>query len=661
MSEVTHLEYFERPYRSEPSDLEVNVLTTRYFHRVFPRHQLFKHFASAYRPTLGENINVEVKSNEFLQNITYIVIAHGKIVNAKSVDVSDVKTYYFKIKATFDLVPKVTVIVYQFKNDVIVAEKADVELKEHLNNFVKLRLSTTETQPGKDVNIEIITNPDSYVGLMGVDQSVLLLKKNDGLTKESAFEEMDEYQKHFFNAGPGPWTAAAQPYAYPYFANAYVEPFEQSHVILFTNTKRDLPQSYPEARIVYENEYSGGESLVTSYSSIPFSRSFGNQAENPVVPPRIRTEFPETILWEDFNVTEPDGVLSISRKMPDTITSWVISAFSVDPKTGLGLTRESKSVKVFQPFFISLNLPYSVKRGEIVAVSAILFNYLDTNIVANLSLHNENGEFEFVDDDPNNQRSRYRQVVVASDEGVASTFLIRFTAVGQIPLKLSATSAIAADAVVRILRVDPEGVPQYVNKVSFIDLRNTNRLDITERVDVPFNAVPQSLKININVIGDLLGGTIENLHQLIRLPTGCGEQNMLNFVPNIVVLDYLHAAGNVDEKIKDKAIKFLESGYQQELKYRHPDGSYSAFGSGTGSTWLTAFVVKSFKQAQKYIDFDDKVIDEALNFLQSVQNQNDGSFPENGYILDHKMQGGSSKGVALTAYAAITFLQNGVS
>lgn len=104
----------------------------------------------------------------------------------------------------------------------------------------------------------------------------------------------------------------------------------------------------------------------------------------------------------------------------------------------------------------------------------------------------------------------------------------------------------------------------------------------------------------------------------------------------------------------------MESGYQQELKYRHPDGSYSAFGSGAGSTWLTAFVVKSFKQAEKYIDLDDKVIDEALNFLQSVQNPNDGSFPENGYILDHKMQGGSSKGVALTAYTAITFLQNGV-
>ncbi|XP_037051859.1 CD109 antigen-like [Bradysia coprophila] len=625
MSELTYLDYFYTQDPGKPSALEVNVLTTR--------------------PTLGENIIVEVRSNEFLQNVTYIAIAHGKIMNAKSVDVPDLKSYSFKIRATFDLVPKVTIIVYRFKNDDFVAKKVDVEIREHLNNFVKLKLSTGETQPGQEVGIEVITNPESYVGLMGVDQSVLLLKKNDGLTKENAFEEMEDYQEQFFNAGPGPWTAPEQPYRNDFAM------FRQSHVILFTNAKI-------KRRYQYENQYSAGIMYdEVSYSSSPLERP----PENPVEPPRIRTEFPETIFWEDFNITEPDGILTISRKMPDTITSWVISAFSVDPKTGLGLTREPKSLKVFQPFFISLNLPFSVKRGEVVAVPVVLFNYMDTNVVANLILHNENGEFEFVDDDRSNQRSRHRQVDVASDAGIASTFLIRFTAVGQIPLKISATSAIAADAIVRILQVDPEGVPQYVNKVSFIDLRNTNHLDITETIDAPANAVPQSLKINVNVIGDLLGGTIENLHQLIRLPTGCGEQNMLKFVPNIVVLDYLHAAGNVDEKVKDKTVKFLESGYQQELKYRHPDGSYSAFGGSYGSggsTWLTAFVVKSFKQAEKYIDIDSKVIDEGLNYLQSVQDGSDGSFPENGYILDRKMQGGSNKGIALTAYVAITFLQN---
>ena len=34
----------------------------------------------------------------------------------------------------------------------------------------------TQAKPGEKVDIKVTTNPDSYVGLMGVDQSVLLLK-----------------------------------------------------------------------------------------------------------------------------------------------------------------------------------------------------------------------------------------------------------------------------------------------------------------------------------------------------------------------------------------------------------------------------------------------------------------------------------------------------
>lgn len=36
-----------------------------------------------------------------------------------------------------------------------------------------------------------------------------------------------------------------------------------------------------------------------------------------------------------------------------------------------------------------------------------------------------------------------------------------------------------------------------------------------------------------------MGPSILNLANLIRMPSGCGEQNMLNFVPNIMILNYL--------------------------------------------------------------------------------------------------------------------------
>ncbi|XP_055324613.1 thioester-containing protein 1 allele S1-like [Sitodiplosis mosellana] len=642
LDEEKRLGYFYPRTTDEPSELEAKVISKR--------------------PTLNQNVLVEVQSKRLLQNFTYQVIGRGKLIYAETVAVPNRNYHVFKFNATFDIAPKATVIVYRFKDNEIVATKTELTINDDLNNFVKLKLSTPEAQPGKDINIDVITKPESYVGLVGVDQSVLLLKNNEDLSKEQAFRELEYYQHSKHYTGNGPWSV--EPHNY---INDYFRPFQQSGTILFTNAKKDEYRYQLVNRVVYYDEPLIQEDAIDiRFQAMPAVSSYQHQYEAvsysqtaPVEPPRVRTEFPETWLWEDIDVNNPNGTVTLTRKVPDTITSWVISAFSVNGANGLGLTKNPKTLNVFQPFFVSLNLPYSVKRGEVVAVPVVLFNYLNTDLTAAVVLDNENGDFEFVDDVEGDHSTRERTVSVESNSGVSSTFLVRFTSVGQIPLKVTATSAVAGDAVVRILQVDPEGIPQFINKAVFVDLREVDKFDAVQNVDVPENAVPGSLKINVNAIGDLLGGAIQNLHQLIRLPTGCGEQNMLNFVPNIVVLDYLKAAGNLDPAIKDKAIKYLLSGYQRELTYRHNNGSFSAFGKSDrkGSTWLTAFVVKSFKQAEDYIDVDSKVIDEALEFLSDVQAA-DGSFPEFGYVLSKAMQGGSSKGVALTAYTAIAFLKN---
>ena len=69
------------------------------------------------------------------------------------------------------------------------------------------------------------------------------------------------------------------------------------------------------------------------------------------------------------------------------------------------------------------------------------------------------------------------------------------------------------------------------------------------------------------------------------MPYGCGEQNMVTFVPNIVALRYLECTGQGNPELGKNAIRFMEAGYQRELAYKHKDGSYSAFGRGTGSLW----------------------------------------------------------------------------
>lgn len=61
-------------------------------------------------------------------------------------------------------------------------------------------------------------------------------------------------------------------------------------------------------------------------------------------------------------------------------------------------------------------------------------------------------------------------------------------------------------------------------------------------------------------LGDILGSAIQNTQDLLRMPYGCGEQNMVLFAPNIYVLDYLNETQQLTQKVKDKAIDYLNMG-----------------------------------------------------------------------------------------------------
>lgn len=177
-------------------------------------------------------------------------------------------------------------------------------------------------------------------------------------------------------------------------------------------------------------------------------------------------------------------------------------------------------------------------------------------------------------------------------------------------------------------------------------------------INVPVNAVTDSTNVKISIVGEVLGSVIKNLDNLIQMPYGCGEQNMINFVPDIAVLDYLTITDKLTSNIKTNAINYMEQGYQRELTYMHPNGGYSAFGDSGGanaSTWLTAFVIRSFVEGEVYITIDQNVISQGFSFLVSTQNP-DGSFQENGFIIHTDLKGGESGELGLTCYVLLAFL-----
>ncbi|XP_027442385.2 C3 and PZP-like alpha-2-macroglobulin domain-containing protein 8 isoform X3 [Zalophus californianus] len=179
---------------------------------------------------------------------------------------------------------------------------------------------------------------------------------------------------------------------------------------------------------------------------------------------------------------------------------------------------------------------------------------------------------------------------------------------------------------------------------------------------VPHSAIPGSERAVASVIGDVMGPTLNHLSNLLRLPFGCGEQNMIHFAPNIFVLKYLQKTQQLSPEVERETTDYLVQGYQRQLTYRHQDGSYSAFGErdASGSMWLTAFVLKSFAQARSFIFIDPQELAAAKGWIVRQQ-QVDGSFPAVGRILNKDIQGGIHGTVPLTAYVVAALLETGTA
>lgn len=152
--------------------------------------------------------------------------------------------------------------------------------------------------------------------------------------------------------------------------------------------------------------------------------------------------------------------------MPDTITSWIISAFAINTDNGLGLTKTARRLQVFQPFFVSLNLPYAIKRGEILTVPIIVYNYLEHDVDADVVLHNNNDEFDFIEADNSivENGERRKMITIASNDGVSVSFAIRPRKIGAISLRASVLSQYAGDSIVHVLNVESDGIPKFENK-----------------------------------------------------------------------------------------------------------------------------------------------------------------------------------------------------
>lgn len=158
-------------------------------------YQLCNNFVVNFSPKINKDVTIEVESTVNMRFLTYQILGRGDIIITQTIQIDNQQSHTFSFLASFAMVPKAQVIVYTVKNDEIISDHIEIDFGNDLQNFLTIELSTDQASPGQEIDITVISKPNSYVGLLGVDQSVLLLRKGNDLEKIEVFDELEQYEK----------------------------------------------------------------------------------------------------------------------------------------------------------------------------------------------------------------------------------------------------------------------------------------------------------------------------------------------------------------------------------------------------------------------------------------------------------------------------------
>jgi len=366
--------------------------------------------------------------------------------------------------------------------------------------------------------------------------------------------------------------------------------------------------------------------------------------------PHVRSYFPEALYINPEILTDGNGDASISVPIADSITTWRMAMLASTESGALGSA--SSSLKVFQDFFVDLDLPVTLTQGDRVSIPVAVYNY--SGNPGKVSLQLQPADWYSLDND-----SPEKTVAVESGRVGGSHFTLNANRIGKFKLTLSARmedsqgANTGEDIVVREIEVIPNGREQ--------NLVFNGRLESSAHHDLDFPAasIPDATSVLVRLYPGPLSQIVEGMDSILRMPYGCFEQTSSSTYPNVLALDYMKRTKKLTPEIHAKAEGFIANGYQRLLTFEVPGGGFSWFGEAPANKILTAYGLMEFNDMSKVSDVDPRLIERTGEWL-ARQQQPDGSWkPDTYFINEGATNRYNSDVLRITAYIAWSLANTG--
>lgn len=331
--------------------------------------------------------------------------------------------------------------------------------------------------------------------------------------------------------------------------------------------------------------------------------------------PRVREFFPETFIFEPALITDAKGTARLPVTMPDAITTWRVTSFASSQKGQLGSALSQ--IKVFQDFFVDIDLPVALTEGDEISIPIAVYNYLPKDQEIKLVLQEEDW-FDILEKSEISKRLKKDEVSVVY-------FPIKVKKIGYYSMLVKAYGEVKSDAIKRRIAVLPDGR-------KFEDIIS-DRLEgtVTKNISFPNNSIKDANTLILKIFPGIYSQIVEGLDGLFRMPFGCFEQTSSVTYPNILLLNYLRQTEQIKPETEMAAEEYISVGYQRLLSFEVKGGGFSWFGDAPANKVLTAYGLMEFNDMLKVYEIDERLIDRTAQWLKNQQNKNGSWSPDKQY------------------------------
>ncbi|KAL8174805.1 UNVERIFIED_CONTAM: hypothetical protein K2H54_054091, partial [Gekko kuhli] len=660
---------------------------------------LYIDWASNYKVLrVGDNLNINIhplsRYIDEIHHYSYLILSKGKIVSYGTQDKIEGSVYQsLTFQLTYEMVPSARLLVYYIVTGEgtaeLVADSVWLNVEQKCGNSIEVRLSKSQESynPGQVVSLSLKSQFDSFIALSSMDKAIYGITGRKKRPMERAFLQLENSDLGC-GAGGGQNNADVFRMAgLTFLTNANAEDSKEAdeacdaivrserstisediekkvsryrhkevqkccrsgakeYPLSQTCSQRASRISVPVCRKAFEDccEFANKLRLTEPHKVLILAR-MQMEAFLDVDEPVIRSYFPESWLWEVHQVARSK---TLSVTLPDSLTTWEIQGVGISDK-GICVA-EALQVEVIKYVFLSVNIPYSVVRGEHIELRGSVYNYRDIGTKFCTEISVGEGICLFRGSARNRlgiqtiRCNRHRLRVIEGSSVASVTFKILPLETGLHTINFTLRSEINSETVVGTLRVVPEGIRKEIYEGRTLDpqgVYGTVKREVEFQHRMPRDMVPKTrLDRTVSIKGHILGEVIttvlnpEGVNFLANLPKGSAETELMNVIPVFYVYHYLERTNSWDVlgpatiTSRTNIWRRMKEGIVRILSFQKKDFSYTMWKDGQSSAWMTAFALRILGQVSSYTSVEQASVCSSLAWMIEYCQMEDGSFRE---------------------------------